>query len=565
MATNQVELNADVSVDLPRLIESRLLIQANSGGGKSWAIRRLLEQSHGKVQQIVLDPEGEFGTLREKYDYILAGKGGDLVAEPKYAAKLAEKLLETRASTIIDLYELHPQERKRFVRLFLEAMVNVRKELYHEVLIIIDEAHVFVPQNGESEAASAVIDLMTRGRKRGFCGVLATQRISKLHKDAAAECNNKLIGRTSQDVDMKRAAEELGFTRKEDMLSLRTLKPGQFYAFGPAISDEVKQLVIGTVKTSHPKIGSRSLGKVPPASAAIKKILGQLADLPAEAEEEARTVSELKKQLALAKQHKCPVAQEDPETTKRAIDQAVKEAERRKDEEFFKQREEWLRQMDNWIKIIRELGVAFTDAKREWTKKKSIAAVAAATRVPPVARVPAPPARPVLSKVPKSEFDAPPPAAIGGPLGKGELTLLRAVAQFTDGATREHLTVLTSYKKSTRNRYIQFLQARGFVREGLQDKIIATEDGIEALGPDYQPLPTGDALRQHLLQTLPKGEAAILSILTDAYPNAVDREAITDATGFQKSTRNRYIQYLASRQLVVYTQSGVKASDNLFD
>jgi DNA helicase HerA-like ATPase len=83
--TTQVSLNSDTTLDLPRLIESRLLVQANSGGGKSWLLRRLLEQSHGKVQQIILDPEGEFGTLREKYDYVLAGKGGNTPAEPRSA------------------------------------------------------------------------------------------------------------------------------------------------------------------------------------------------------------------------------------------------------------------------------------------------------------------------------------------------------------------------------------------------------------------------------------------------------------------------------------------------
>jgi DNA helicase HerA-like ATPase len=46
-----------------------------------------------------------------------------------------------------------------------------------------------------------VIALMSQGRKRGYCGILATQRLSKLHKDAAAECNNVLIGRTWLDVD----------------------------------------------------------------------------------------------------------------------------------------------------------------------------------------------------------------------------------------------------------------------------------------------------------------------------------------------------------------------------
>ena len=32
-----------LTLDLPRLIETRLLIQANSGGGKSYLIRKILE------------------------------------------------------------------------------------------------------------------------------------------------------------------------------------------------------------------------------------------------------------------------------------------------------------------------------------------------------------------------------------------------------------------------------------------------------------------------------------------------------------------------------------------
>ena len=71
-----------VRLDTERLVTSRMLLQANSGGGKSWAIRRLLEQTHGKIQQLVIDPEGEFYTLREKNDYVLAGKGGDCPAGP---------------------------------------------------------------------------------------------------------------------------------------------------------------------------------------------------------------------------------------------------------------------------------------------------------------------------------------------------------------------------------------------------------------------------------------------------------------------------------------------------
>ena len=289
----QITLGPGVKIDLDKLVESRLLVQANSGGGKSWAIRRIVEQAFGKVQIIIIDPEGEFGNLRSQFDFIYVGKGGDAPAESRSAALLATRLLELKASAIIDLYELPPQERKHFVRLFCEAMVNAPKELWHDALVIVDEAHVFAPEKDQSEALGAIIDLASRGRKRGFCAVLATQRPAKLNKDAAAECNNKLIGRASLDIDRKRASEELGFSSKESILSLRDLSPGEFYAFGPAISREVIKTTIGDVHVKPAKRGVSRLAP-PKPSAHVKQILSQLADLPKEAEQEAKTVSELK-------------------------------------------------------------------------------------------------------------------------------------------------------------------------------------------------------------------------------------------------------------------------------
>jgi len=201
----------NVKIDLAKLISTRLLIQANSGGGKSWLIRRLLEQSHGKIQQVVLDLEGEFSTLREKYDYLLVGKNGEIPANIQTAELLAIKLLKLNVSTIIDLSELKHHERITFVKRFLDSLIGAPRELWHTCLIIVDEAHQFCPEKTKSESANSVIDLQTRGRKRGFCGVLATQRISKLHKDAAAECNNVLVGMRFLYFERKRASDDLQF------------------------------------------------------------------------------------------------------------------------------------------------------------------------------------------------------------------------------------------------------------------------------------------------------------------------------------------------------------------
>lgn len=295
-------IGAGLKCDLTALIDTRGLIQANSGGGKSWILRRLLEQTHGHVQHILLDPEGEFSSLREKFDYVLAAKqGGDTAADPRAAKLLAHKLLDLKVSAIIDLYELHAHERIRFVRLFLEALVDAPKALWHPALIVLDEAHVFCPEKGQAESAGAVIDLATRGRKRGFCALLATQRIAKLHKDAAAELNNKLIGRTGQDIDIKRAADELGFSGREQSYQLRDLEPGEFFGFGPAISRSVIKVKVGPVETTHPKAGARRAFEAPRPTAAILALLPQLADLPAEAEQRQKTEADLRKELATAR------------------------------------------------------------------------------------------------------------------------------------------------------------------------------------------------------------------------------------------------------------------------
>jgi uncharacterized protein len=296
-ATTTLELGIGAPLNLELLIETRMLIQAQSGGGKTTALRRLLEQSHGRIQHLVIDPEGEFSTLREHFDYVLAARHhGDTVADPRSAKLLAERLLELGVSAILDLYELKAHERIRFVRLFLEALVEAPRALRHPVLVVIDEAHVFCPEKGQAESAPAVIDLCARGRKRGLCAILATQRLSKLHKDAAAELRNVLVGATGLDIDQQRAGDVLGFGKAE-RLALRDLKWRQFYAYGPALSPGVKLITTGDTTTKNPPAG-HALAPPPPPTAKVKALLPKLADLPAEAEERAKSVADLQRELA---------------------------------------------------------------------------------------------------------------------------------------------------------------------------------------------------------------------------------------------------------------------------
>jgi hypothetical protein len=332
-----------VSFDIPQLLVSRCLVQASSGGGKSFLLRRMMEQGFGKVQQIVIDPAGEFSTLREKFGFVLVGEHGETPADIRSAGLVAEKLLELRASAVCDLYSLKPPERHIWVRLFLTAVMNSPKKLWHPVLFYVDEAHKFCPEKGEgeSEAKEMMLSLGSDGRKYGFCMIPATQRLAKLDKSLASELHNVLIGPTWIDIDLQRAHKALGIIPRDQAAfneQMKILEPGHFWALGRAISKTRILVKIGAIQTTHPTAGSgKYSAEPPPRPEKVKALLPKLADLPQEAETKARTeaefrreIRELKTKLATAEKVKPaqPVSthiKADPRVVERQIAAAVKQ------------------------------------------------------------------------------------------------------------------------------------------------------------------------------------------------------------------------------------------------
>lgn len=287
----QIESGAAIGIDVDRILRSRMLITAMSGGGKSWALRRLLEQTKGGVQQIILDPEGEFYTLRERGDYLLAGAGGDVPAEPRSAKLLARRLIEMKVSAILDLSDLSLSDQRRFVREFIGGLMTTSRKVATQAFVVLDEAHKFAPESGASESLAAVVDLMSAGRKRGLAGILATQRLSKLHKDAAAEAGSLMVGLSQLDIDVRRAGDLLGFATKADLQRIRSLSPdgGEFFFVGPAWVTDYdgtrEPMKVGPVRSTHPSAAA-AVPPVPPSSAAIAKLAEALQDLPQAAQRE---------------------------------------------------------------------------------------------------------------------------------------------------------------------------------------------------------------------------------------------------------------------------------------
>lgn len=242
-----------IGIDLAELLATRLLVQGNSGSGKSHLLRRLLEECAGQVQQIVIDPEGDFVTLADAFDHVVIDAGA---YSPREIEELALRVRQHRASVVLALDELEVEAQIRCAALFLTALFDAPREHWYPALVVVDEAQMLAPaaageMNDDTRrlTLSAMTNLMCRGRKRGLAGIVATQRLAKLAKNVAAEASNFLMGRTFLDIDMARAADLLGMDRRQAE-RIRDLQRGQFLGLGPAISRRPVAVHVGPVRTA---------------------------------------------------------------------------------------------------------------------------------------------------------------------------------------------------------------------------------------------------------------------------------------------------------------------------
>jgi len=263
-------LGAPAYVDLEELLTTRLLIQGNSGSGKSHLLRRLLEECAGIVQQVIIDPEGDFASFGEAF-------GHTVIEAKEHENKLfaiARKARSLRGSVVLSLEGLEPEQQMKAATSFLNGLFEAPPEDWHPALVAVDEAHLFAPagDNGEDKetrkaSQQTMANLMCRGRKRGLAGIIATQRLSKLHKNVAAEASNYLIGRTFLDIDIVRATELLGLARA-DAENIRNLNRGEFLGLGPAIARRSLKIQVAGVMTlgkAGPEKGLTPLPTLKPA------------------------------------------------------------------------------------------------------------------------------------------------------------------------------------------------------------------------------------------------------------------------------------------------------------
>src|SRR6202051_3065487 len=211
---------APATLDLEELLATRLLVQGNSGSGKSHLLRRLLEQSAPWVQQTIIDPEGDFVALTDRFGHLLI----DAEDHTERGLQVAgERARIHRVSTVLNLEGLDAENQMRRAAAFLDGLFEVARDHWYPMLVVADAA------------------------------------------------SNFRMGRTFLDIDMARAADLLGMERRQAE-TFRDLERGQFMALGPALSRRPLGLRIGPTDTT-PRNATPRLMPLPEATLDARAII----------------------------------------------------------------------------------------------------------------------------------------------------------------------------------------------------------------------------------------------------------------------------------------------------
>jgi hypothetical protein len=570
-------------------VTATIIVYGGKGMGKTVLGAVLCEELAAAGQRFaVIDPMGVFWGLRHSADgsgpgieiLILGGRHGDIPIEPTGGAVVADLVVDESVNVVIDIKcradgkMWSRGDRIRFVADYCTRLYERQGERMRPLMQIIDEAGRFIPETIRanqpeiSRCAGAASELVEEGRNVGVGVTLITQRSARMSK-AVSELADAMfafrtVGPRSVEAILDWFGEHVPKERWKELIDqLRKLPKGTALVVSPGWLEFEAPAAIRMRHTfdssATPKAGKERRASGEGARPDLGKYIQRMAETIERVKGEdprelKKQIAELKKELAAKG---TPVAVQKPEVKWEALLAAEKKGYERGVKEARKAWGPLARAVDTACRMLQ----ANVPAEMEWKEQPE-----------PVARPAARPAEvPGWAPEPRSAPPAPrppSPAPASGStakLGEGEKKILAAIAQYPAGATRQQLTVLTGYKRSTRDRYIQYLAAAGRIAVS-GDRVLATEEGMAALGPDFEPLPTGNELRRHWLVTLPEGESKILKLILDAHPFSVARDAITEATGYQRSTRDRYIQYLQARQLVEAVGRGeVRASAELFE
>jgi len=541
-------------------------ILAVRGAGKTNAARVVAESMfEAKLPFVAVDPVGSWRGLRSNRSGkgpglpipIFGGKWGDVPLERGGGTLVADLVVDTRLSCVLDLSNFESENAKKIFLLDFARRLYLKNE--EPLHLFLDEADDFIPQkpqHREAELLRAWENIVRRGRARGLGITLITQRSASLNKSVLTQIGTLIAMRTTGPQDRAAIEAWLKYNAQshEILASLPSLNDGEAWIWSPHFMRKTVRTRFPLSKTfdagATPKVGR---GKVAATLADVN--LGLIRKRMEETIERAKSEDpkELRKRIAELENQLRTLKSKKAETA--VVEKLVV------DDTGMRQLQE--RVLQNLGQVIRAAADAQTHTKQHFNGylKRCKSARRGRNETAEVTNK----GELVLSKplAPSTRTKK-----IGS--GSGVKRILVALAQHPDGLTKKQIGIRAglSSKSGTFNTYLSSARSSGWI-EGTA-RIQITREGLGWLGDDWSPLPKGMDLLSFWYNTLGLGSGAsrMLAALVDKHPREVTRKELGEMADVRHTsgTFNTYLSKLKTLELIELVDNDrdrLKAADEL--
>lgn len=554
--TGELKVASGFRLPLEAVTRTFAFLGDRGSGKTSSAVVMAEEMADAGAQFVAIDPTGAWSGIRTSADgkrpgkpvLVFGGDAGDIALEPGMGAAVAQFVVDTSQSAVLDLLLLRKGEQVALLADFFESLYHLNREALH---VFVDEADRVAPQQPRERGGhaprllGAIEDVFKLGRRKGLGGSLITQRPQTLNKSVLEACATLVAHRMVAPrvrAAIREWVEAQGDPEHEQtmMASLATLDDGEAWWWSPQFLKAFERVNVRPKRTfdssATPEVGQTVVRPGARAAVDVEQLRAYFAEL-------------------VDRQ-----ADDDSERLKLRIAELERELEQLRGGTF--------------ASLRRERDLAVDRASRASEKLGRIAEVIDDAAVDsPAEDVPSAPARRDMSREDLRDVSAPgrgdtsPLEAAdasrttsrnGTPLKAGMKRIIIVLARYPQPLTRAELSTLAVVARGgTLSDYLSALRRAGLIDEP-DGRVVLSEAGRRVVigelsaqrTAELAPYTPDEVAALHLGK-LKAGARRMLDVLMRAHPEGFTRSELSGLAGVAKGgTLSDYLSNLRSKGLI---------------